>query len=175
MIARSPGPSTFLSPETSLALIPDVPTQSPCHDKSEGVDAATQLAIHSPLPPGKTLIVYHPHSKLPPKIVDTNPPEHVVLSCPQPDGPSNIGDDPPFSPFRTLGDFEQTEFFVANNYSDRQINEQLQLLANHTKPRHQGGGITLSNSREMHKLLHQACENFDQPEVGGHDHRRVHS
>jgi len=75
-------------------------------------------------------------------------------------------DDPPYWPFRTLGDFEQTEFIIKNNFSDRQIDEQLQLVADHTRPLYPGGGITLSGSREMHKLLRKASEGYDQPQVG---------
>ena len=171
---QSPGPGTLLSPKTSMTPTLDNFVQPPPLDEVEGSDITAQSATSLPLPPGKTLIVYHPHSGLSPKTIDTNSPDHPSSSNVALDGFSDSVDDPPFWPFRTLGDFEQTEFFVTNNFSNRQIDEQLQLLTDHTKPRYRGGGITLSNSREMHKLLCQAAEGFDQPEVGVYDYQRVY-
>lgn len=100
-----------------------------------------------------------------PEIVDTISPEFPTSPVSQLNGLPDHEDDPLFWPFQTLGDFEQTEFFIKNNLSDRQINEQLQLLVDYTKPHHPGGGITLSSARKMHQVLHQASEDFDQPEV----------
>ena len=99
-----------------------------------------------------------------------NLPQHPAPAHPQLDGSPDDGDDPLYWPFRTLGDFEQTEFFVKNDFSDRQINEQLQLLTDHTKPQYHGSGISLLSSCEMHNLLHDASEDCKQPEVGSIDH-----
>ena len=159
-----PTPDASVPPalEVNVPPAPDAPSQPPPLNEFEGADAAAELAICSPLSLGKTLIVYHPHSKLPPKIIDTDLPQRLTSPNLRLDGMFDDEDDPPYWPFRTLGDFEQTEFFVTNNFSNRQIDHQLRLLTDHTRPPYPGGGISLSSAREMHKLLRVASEGCDQ-------------
>lgn len=180
-LTQPPEPSVTPTPDalTRLPLSnesaePDAPTQPSLLNEFEDADAATRSAICSPLPPRKTLVVYHPHSKLPPKVIDTGPLQHPASPGMLLDGMFDDEDDPPYFPFRTLGDFEQTEFFVKNNFSDRQINKQLQLLTNHTRPPYPGGGISLSSACEMHKLLLKACKGCEQPEASCYCYHSVH-
>jgi len=126
-----------------------------------------QSAILSPLPPGKTLVIYHPHSKIPLKIINTDLPQPLASPNLQLDGMFDSEDDPPYWPFRTLGDFGQTEFFIKNNFSDRQINEQLQLVADHTW----SPGIR-THTPECDRAL---CNHMTVPTVGHPVDRDVHT
>jgi len=144
---------------------PDISVQPPPSNEPKGADGATQSTISPPLPPRKTLIVYHLHSKLPPKIVDTNSLPHPPPTNLQLNSLVDSRGNPPYWLFQTLGNFEQAEFFVENNFSDGQINRQLQLLKDHTKPQYHGGSISLLSVHEMHKLLREALEGCEQPEV----------
>jgi len=59
---------------------------------------------------------------------------------------------PPYFPFKTLADFEQTELFIKRDHTDSQIDEQLDLWRRHAP----GAGVTLKNAREMHRSLQVA-------------------
>ena len=60
---------------------------------------------------------------------------------------------PPYFPFNTLADFEQTKLFVKDNHTDGGINRQLDFWRHHGLP---NAGVTLKNAREMHKCLKTA-------------------
>jgi len=63
-----------------------------------------------PLELGETLIVYHPHTKLMPKVVPTRELAAISRSSGDLEGLllSDFDSQPPHFPFKTLADFEQT-------------------------------------------------------------------
>ena len=102
---------------------------------------------------GETLIVYHPHAKRTPKVVPTR--ELAAASTSSEDLLPSWNADPtrpPYFPFKTLADFEQTELFVRDNHTDGEINRQLDLWRRHGS----NAGVTLKNAREMHQCLEAA-------------------
>ena len=96
------------------------------------------------LQPGETLIVYHPHSWCPMRIVPTaelhGPRERTIRHDVRKPEDS-------YAPFPTRADFEQAELFVNNNFSDGVINEQLKLAHQH------GMRLEVKTARKMHELL----------------------
>ena len=109
------------------------------------------------LQPGETLVVYHPHSQRPTRIVPTaelhGPREHIIWHTIKPEDS--------YAPFPTKADFEQAEFFINNNCSDGYINGQLGL--SHKR----GTCLKVKTAREMHELLaHGFGENTDDSRVG---------
>lgn len=115
-----------------------------------------------PLELGETLVVYHPHANLPPRVIPTK--ELVALSR----GPEDLADQiplddsrPPYIPFETLADFEQTELFIKRDHTDPEIDEQLDIWRRHG-PR---SAVTLKNAREMHRCLQVAGDEEDLSQV----------
>ena len=106
-----------------------------------GADSAVGLQ------PGETLIVYHPHSQYPMRIVPTtelyNPSGNTI----QHDIKTKRAS---YAPFPTRADFEQAEIFIINNCSDKFMNTQLKFTRNN------GMCLRVKNARQMHKLL--ACD-----------------
>ena len=107
-----------------------------------------------PLELGETLIIYHPHAKRPPRVVQTAEVTQVLPRCPEDLAVLLPSDNlrPPYFPFKTLADFEQTELFVKRDHTDPQIDEQLDLWRRHAP----NASVTLKNAREMHKYLQAA-------------------
>ena len=106
-----------------------------------------------PLELGETLVIYHPHAEWPPQVIATR--ELTDFSnCPEDlEGPLPLNDSqPPYFPFWTLANFEQTELFVKCNHTDPQIDNQLDLWRHHAP----GMDVTLRNAQEMHKCLEAA-------------------
>lgn len=102
-----------------------------------------------PLQFGETLVVPHPHSQSPMRIVPTtklhSPYERTVLH--------NIKTaEASYAPFPTRADFEQAEIFVNNNCSNKLIDDQLKFS------RQNGMHINMKSSHEMHKLLARGVE-----------------
>jgi hypothetical protein len=128
------------------------------------LQSAARDPTNRPLELGETLIVYHPHAKLVPKIVPTR--EVAVISR----SPGDLEDSlpptdsqPTYFPFRTLADFEQTELFVRCDQTDGKINQQLDLWRRHAP----GTGVTLKNAREMHQCLEASGTEEDLLQVRG--------
>ncbi|KAF9784788.1 hypothetical protein BJ322DRAFT_1109498 [Thelephora terrestris] len=101
------------------------------------------------LQPGETLVVSHPHSRCPARIISTaelhGPHEPNILhniTSPQAS----------YTPFPTRADFEQAEIFINNNVSNKLIDTQLKF------ERRYGMGLKVKSSREMHKLLAHGVE-----------------
>ena len=115
---------------------------------------AARDPMNWPLELGETLIVYHPHAKLQPRVVQTK----ELAAVPRSSGyledslPSNGDDRSPHFPFKTLADFEQTELFIRRDHTDGEINDQLDLWRRHAPC----AGVTLKNAREMHQYLDAA-------------------
>lgn len=106
-----------------------------------------------PLELGETLVVYHPHAKRPPQVIPTRELANFSRSPEDLEDLLPLDDSrPPYFPFRTLADFEQTELFVRRDNTDPQIDEQLNLWRRHAP----GVGVTLKNAREMHQHLEAA-------------------
>ena len=76
--------------------------------------------------------------------------------------PSGSDPQPLYSPFRSLADFEQTELFVRRDFTDGEIDDQLDLWKRHAA---QGTGVTLKNAREMHQYLQAAGTEDDLSQV----------
>jgi len=120
-----------------------------------GVSAGLNALIQTPLQPGKTLIIYHPHAQHPPDIVDT-----TALSQtrePQPFLPL----EQPWAPFGSCDDFEQAELFIKHNCTNRLINDQLCLNQKQYSHDHPGDPPLMKNAREMHRVLEEAGSEFD--------------
>lgn len=120
-----------------------------------------------PLELGETLVVHHPHSGRPPEVIPTRELNTfrgtpTALKDSIPSGDSR----PPYFPFKTLADFEQTELFVKRDQTDPHINEQLDLWKRHGP----GAGVTLKNAREMHKCLEDAGIEGDLSQVKSQQH-----
>lgn len=114
----------------------------------EAGESVAQDPITWPLELGQTLVVYHPHAQRPPQVIPTR--ELSVFSR-HPSVSDDPVDDtrPPYFPFKTLADFEQTELFIRRNCADPAINEQLDLWRRYAPD----GAVTLKNAREIHKCL----------------------
>src|ERR1700679_1700520 len=145
--------TTFNVPEQTLE--PTVPLRITARDPQTW-----------PLALGETLIVYHPHTGFLPKVVPTR--ELAALSR-SPElgledlfGSSNSSSRPPYFPFKTLADFEQTELFVRRDHTDGEIDDQLGLWRRHAPA---GTGVTLKNAREMHQCLQAAGVEEDLSQV----------
>lgn len=145
--------------ETTLERGDDSPPSSPNgldvgHEPpSIGVDPMSVV-----LNPGETLVVYHPHSQHPIRIVPTaelhGPSERTVRHDVKKPEDS-------YAPFPTRADFEQAELFVNNNCSNKLINEQLKLAHQH------GMRLEVKTARKMHELLaHGFGEDADDSQVG---------
>jgi len=112
------------------------------------------------LQPGETLVVSHPHSRCPIRVVPTaelhSPSKHIIQRT--------IGKpEDSYAPFPTRADFEQAEIFVNNNSSDRHINDHHQLKFSHRT----GTCLKVKTAREMHELLaHGFGEDTDDSRVG---------
>ena len=79
-----------------------------------------------------------------------------------PEDPLPLDDSrPPYFPFNTLADFEQTELFVKRDHTDPQIDDQLNLWGRHAP----NVGVTLKNAREMHQYLQTAGVEEDLSQV----------
>lgn len=125
---------------------PDVPVQ--------GTSGARD-PVTWPLALGETLVVYHPHASILPRVVST---KELAAARRSPEGledrpPSGSDPQPPYFPFKSLADFEQTELFVRRDHTDGEIDDQLNLWQRHAA---QGTGVTLKNAREMHRCLQAA-------------------
>jgi hypothetical protein len=122
---------------------PDVPVRNIAQDPT-----------NFPLELGETLVIYHPHAKLTPKVVPTcrlaaaskcsEGLEDLLLS--------DFDPRPPYFPFQSLADFEITELFVRRDRTDGEINDELDLWRRHAS----GVGVTLKSAREMHQYLQAA-------------------
>ena len=112
-----------------------------------------RVPINWPLELGETLIVYHPHAKRTPEVIPTRELAAASISSEDP-LPSWDADPtrPPYFPFKSLADFEQTELFVRDDHTDGGINRQLDLWRCHAP----GTGVMLKNAREMHQRLEAA-------------------
>jgi len=101
------------------------------------------------LQPGETLIIYHPHSQCPMRIVPTaelhSPSERAVRHDIKTSEASH-------APFPTRADFEQAEIFVNNNCSNKFIDAQLKFECRN------GMRLTMKTSRKMHELLARGAE-----------------
>ena len=98
-----------------------------------------------PLKLGQMLVIYHPHAKLAPKVVPTTEPTAVSQTSGYLKGlhPSDFGESrPPYFPFETLADFEQTELFVRCDRMDSEINQQLGIWSRHAPD----GGVMLKDA-----------------------------
>ena len=123
-------------------------------------EGAVQDPLTWPLELGQTLIIYHPHAQRPPEVVPTRELSTFVRN---PDALEDRIDDtrPPYYPFKTLGDFEQTELFIKRDCADPFINEQLELWRQHGP----NSNVTLKNAREMHQRLWAAGIDEDLSQV----------
>ena len=80
--------------------------------------------------------------------------------------PPRDNSQPPYFPFKTLADFEQTELFIKRDHSDPEIDEQLDLWRRHAP----STGVTLKNAREMHQHLQAAGIEEDLSQVVSQSH-----
>lgn len=117
------------------------------------------LTAHlEPLELGKTLIVYHPHARKLPKIINNEAAQSGPSSGD--DSPYKTAkdiDDVPWRPFKTLADFEQAALFLRYDCADPHIDAQLAL----TRGSSNSSNITLQNAREVHRLLADALDTED--------------
>lgn len=116
-----------------------------------------EALIKTPLPLGKTLIIYHPHAQHPPEIIDT-----TTLSLTREPQPSSTPTTP-WAPFKSRDDFEQAELFIKHNCTNSLIDDQLHL--NQKRDLHPDGPPSMKNAREMHKILEEARSDLDIPLV----------
>ena len=98
----------------------------------------------TPLQPGETLIVYHPHSKFPMHITPTTDLHSQSEDTTRCDTETQKAS---CAPFPTRADFNQAAIFINNNCSDKFINTQLKFL------RDNGMCLKVKNACQMHKLL----------------------
>ena len=108
-----------------------------------------QDPITWPLELGQTLIVYHPHAQRAPQVIPTKELPAFSRNSHLLENPVVNDSQPPYFPFETLADFEQTELFVKRDCADPFINEQLDLWRRYAS----NNGVTLKNAREMHQCL----------------------
>lgn len=137
------------NPETMLGQDDNQP---PSVLSDGGIDFEYQAIGANPevtLQPGETLIVYHPHSHYPTRIIPTeelhNPRERTARCDIESPKAS-------YAPFPTRVDFEQAEIFVNGNFSDKQIDAQLKF------ERQNGMGLEVKSARGMHKILARGVE-----------------
>ena len=153
----------FPTAVTSDAVLPGISS-----DARYGVDAATssggnasdsddiEALIQTPLPLGKTLIVYHLYAQHPPEVVNTD-----TLSLTRQPQPSLFHEEP-WAPFASRDDFEQAEFFIKHNCTNHMVDDQLHL--NQKRDSHRDSPTALpsmKNAREMHKILADAGSDLD--------------
>ena len=110
------------------------------------------------LKPGETLILYHPHSQCPMRIIPTvdlhGPTERTIRHDIR-----RLEDS--YAPFPTRADFEQTEIFINDGCSDKHIDKQLKFQ------RRNGMALQMKTAREMHALLARGVgEDVDDSMVG---------
>jgi len=112
--------------------------------------------IQTPLQPGKTLIIYHPHAQCPPEVINTN----TLLFTREPQ-PSLLPSEP-WAPFTSRDDFEQAEFFIKHGCTNSMINDQLRLNQRRDLCCH-GPGVppSMRNACEMHKTFEEAVSDLD--------------
>jgi len=139
---------------------PDFPSHHPPQAITGGntsVSPDTEEAlIQTPLQPGKTLIIYHPHAQHPPEVIDTD-----TLSLTR-ELPPSLPPSEPWAPFSSRGDFEQAELFIKHNCTNGLINDQLRLNQKQDSSNHgQSNPPSMKNAREMHKILEEARSNLD--------------
>jgi hypothetical protein len=141
--------------------------EPPLEDGGPEIDVyedAVLTAHLQPLELGKTLIIYHPHARKLPIIVDTvaaqSGPSSHGAPIPEPTNGSD-SEEAPWTPFTTLADFEQTALFLNYNCADPQIDAQLALI----RASSDGTNITLRNAKEMHRLLAGALDMEDLTDV----------
>jgi len=141
--------------DTSSTLYNADPATSGNGDGDTANLPGLEALIQTPLQPGKTLIIYHPHAQHPPEIVDT-----ATLSLTR--EPQPFLSTMPWAPFASRGDFEQAELFIKHNCTNGLINDQLHL--NRKRDLH-GHGLDdpplMKNAREMHKILDEAGSDLD--------------
>jgi hypothetical protein len=138
-------------------LCSDDPTTS---GNDHGEATSLDKLIQTPLPPGKTLIIYHPHAQHPPEVVDTN-----TLSLLRKRQPSHFGPEP-WAPFASRDDFEQAELFIKHNSTNHMIDAQLHLNQKRDSHHHPPAGLPpMKNAREMHKILEEARSDLDMSSV----------
>ena len=115
-----------------------------------------ETLIQTPLQPGKTLIIYHPHAQHPPEIVDT---ATLLLARKL---QSSLSSTTPWAPFSSRDEFEQAELFIKHNCTNGLINDQLHLNqkrdSHHSGPDHPP---SMKNVREMHRILEEAGSDLD--------------
>jgi len=138
-------------------------TTSSGHDDSDAGDLPNiEALISTPLPPGKTLIIYHPHAQHSPEVIDTD-----TLSLtrePQPSLPPSE----PWAPFTSRDDFEQAEFFIKHNCTNKMVNDQLHLNQKRDLHNHGPGDLpSMRNAYEMHKIFEEAVSDLDISSVCG--------
>ena len=125
-------------PQTVLGNNSGLPPSPP--GDAKGVNTTTALQ------PGETLIVYHPHSQCPARIIPTAKLQGPSERTTQHD---TKGPETAYAPFPTQADFKQAKIFVNNNCSNQLIDTQLKFA--HRNGMH----LSMKSSHEMHKLL--AC------------------
>ena len=157
-----------LSLHYSPTAISDVPhdsgTNTPC-DTDAAVSSETsnsschpdhKALLQTPLPPGKTLILYHPHAQYPPEIIDT-----ATLSLAREPQPFTFSSEP-WAPFASRDDFEQAELFIKHHCTNRLINDQLRLNQRRDSSNHDlQHPPSMKNAREMHQILEEAESDLD--------------
>lgn len=105
---------------------------------------------------GDVWVEPHPYSNVRPYLIPAGPAGTINLSTP---GQANLNDLqsdglPPWYPFETRADFEQTELHIRYGDTDGHINDQLKLARRHNW----GSDLTLSNARDMHQILAKVDE-----------------
>ncbi len=111
-----------------------------------------------PLQRGETLVVPHAHAGIAPYTIPTTSSSSSSGTHPTAGVRQQF---PPWHPFPSLVDFEQTEHFVERNTPDPAVNKQLEISrkgANSSK-------MTIQNARDMHMVLEEAIEFDDLGEV----------
>ena len=138
-------------------------TTSSSHDGGDGGDLPDiEALIQTPLQPGKTLIIYHPHAQHPPEVIDTD-----TLSLAR-EPQTSLPPSDPWAPFTSRDDFEQAELFVKHHCTNRMINDQLLLNQKRDfRNRDPSDLPSMRNAREMHKTLDEAVSDLDISSVCG--------
>ena len=146
-------------PKTSPGSCHDLPPDPASDSDVTGEPSSTDVDPGVTIQHGETLIVYHPHSRCPMRIVPTaelhSPHKHTVRHDIKTQQAS-------YAPFPTRADFEQAEIFINNNCSDKYINTQLKFECRN------GMDLKVKSSCEMHKLLTHSVEEdvADESKVG---------
>lgn len=121
-------------------------SNNPPPDSSNGLDTPLSIGANTTvtLQPGETLVIYHPHSRCPMRIVPTAELHSTSERAIRHDikKPEDS-----YAPFPTRADFEQAELFVNNNCSDKLVNSQLKF------GRQNGMNLEVKTARKMHELL----------------------